>query len=194
MDKEKRKEPQEAEGEDERISGRRALQAIAFGLIFGFLLQKGGVAKYHVLIGALLLEDFTVFKVMLSAVVVGMIGIWTMQRFEKVELKIKPTRYAAVTIGGIVFGAGFAFSGYCPGTAAAALGQNNWDALFPIIGMIAGSYLFAEMSLWFGRTIGKWGDRGKLLLPDLVGIPRAWFVAGVVLLLIGSLVVLGRFA
>jgi hypothetical protein len=40
---------------------------IFFGVIFGFLLQKGGVAKYEVLIGMLLLEDFTVAKVMTSA-------------------------------------------------------------------------------------------------------------------------------
>jgi len=40
---------------------------LLFGVLFGFLLQKGGVAKFHILIGVLLLEDFTVFKVMLTA-------------------------------------------------------------------------------------------------------------------------------
>jgi hypothetical protein len=33
-----------------------------FGLAFGFLLQKGGVGKFNVLIGQLLLQDFTVPK------------------------------------------------------------------------------------------------------------------------------------
>ena len=41
-------------------SGRRILSAILFGLAFGFLLQTGGVGKYHILIGQLLLQDFTV--------------------------------------------------------------------------------------------------------------------------------------
>jgi hypothetical protein len=50
-----------------------------FGIIFGFLLQKGGVTKYDVIIGQLLLEDFTVIKIMLSAVVTGMIGIHLMK-------------------------------------------------------------------------------------------------------------------
>lgn len=45
------------------------------GVVFGFLLQKGGATKYDVIIGQLLLEDFTVVKIMLSAVVVGMIGV-----------------------------------------------------------------------------------------------------------------------
>jgi uncharacterized protein len=51
---------------------------LIFGVAFGFLLQKGGVAKYEVLIGVLLLTDFTVIKVMMSAVVVGMVGIFLM--------------------------------------------------------------------------------------------------------------------
>jgi uncharacterized protein len=194
MEERKTRHQHEASSDqEEKLSAATVAQAVVFGLIFGFLLQKGGVAKYHVLIGALLLEDFTVFKVMLSAIVVGMIGIFVLHRLGKVELKIKPTRYAAVTFGGLVFGAGFALSGYCPGTSAAALGQNNWDALFPILGMIAGSYLFAEISLWFGRTVGKWGNRGKVLLPDLIQVRRSWFVVGFVLILIASLVVLGRF-
>lgn len=43
------------------------------GILFGFLLQKGGVTKYDVIIGQLLLTDFTVVKIMLSAVITGML-------------------------------------------------------------------------------------------------------------------------
>ncbi|MDI6617040.1 MAG: hypothetical protein QME27_10005 [Syntrophaceae bacterium] len=55
------------------------LQGLAFGLVFGFLLQKGGATKYDVIIGQLLLTDFTIVKIMLSAVVTGMIGIYAMK-------------------------------------------------------------------------------------------------------------------
>ena len=126
--------------------GRRILGAILFGLAFGFLLQKGGVGKYHILMGQLLLQDFTVVKVMLTAIVVGMIGIFTLHRFAKVNLHIKPTRIGSNIIGGLIFGAGFALIGYCPGTVAAALGQGNYDALFAMAGLIAGSYLYAQFS------------------------------------------------
>jgi hypothetical protein len=51
--------------------GPQLTLGFAFGIVFGFLLQKGGVAKYHILIGVLLLEDLTVIKVMLSAIIVG---------------------------------------------------------------------------------------------------------------------------
>ena len=108
-----------------------------FGVIFGFLLQKGGVAKYEVLIGMLLLEDFTVVKVMMSAVVVGMIGIYALHTAGLVKLHIKPTRYGANTLGGILFGIGFGLAAYCPGTGAAALGQGNFDAIAVLLGLMA---------------------------------------------------------
>lgn len=164
-----------------------------FGLVFGFLLQKGGVGKYNVLIGQLLLQDWTVVKIMLSAIIVGMIGIFTLHHFEKVNLHIKPTRIGANVIGGLLFGAGFALVGYCPGTAAAALGQGSWDALFGMTGLIAGSWMFAELSGWTKRTVESWGDFGKMLLPDLLSVSRGVFVACFAGALIAFLVVLQQF-
>jgi len=164
-----------------------------FGLVFGFLLQKGGVGKYNVLIGQLLLQDWTVAKIMLTAIVVGMIGVFPLHHFAKVNLHIKPTRIGANIIGGLIFGAGFALMGYCPGTAAAALGQGSWDALFGMAGLIAGSWIFAELSGWTKRTIERWGDLGKVLLPDLLSVPRGVFVVGFAFALTALLVVLQQF-
>jgi len=59
---------------------------LAFGVVFGFLLQKGGATKYDVIVGQLLLEDFTVLKIMLSAVVTGMLGIYLMKNLGWVQL------------------------------------------------------------------------------------------------------------
>jgi uncharacterized membrane protein YedE/YeeE len=170
----------------------KLLAGAIFGLAFGFLLQKGGVGKFNVLIGQLLLQDFTVAKVMLAAIVVGMVGIFTLHHFAKANLHIKPTRIGANIIGGLLFGAGFALMGYCPGTAAVALGQGNWDAFFGMAGLVAGSWIFAELSGWTKRTIEKWGDLGKVLLPDLLHLPRVPFVASFVVLLTAGLYVLHR--
>ena len=170
----------------------KLLAGAIFGLAFGFLLQKGGVGKFNVLIGQLLLQDFTVAKVMLAAIVVGMVGIFTLHHFAKVNLHIKPTRIGANIIGGLLFGAGFALMGYCPGTAAVALGQGNWDAFFGMAGLVAGSWIFAELSGWTKRTIEKWGDLGKVLLPDLLHLRRGPFVTVFVVLLTAGLYVLHR--
>ena len=156
--------------------GVQLVLGLVFGIVFGFLLQKGGVAKYHILIGVLLLEDFTVIEVMLSAIIVGMVGIFTMHRLGLVELHLKPTRYAANILGGLLFGVGFALIGYCPGTGAAAFGQGNYDAIGGVLGLMAGSYLYAESSAALSRSVEKWGDRGKLTLPEMIGTSTTAFV------------------
>jgi len=171
----------------------RLMPGVIFGLAFGFLLQKGGVGKFNVLIGQLLLQDYTVAKVMLTAILVGMIGVFTLWHFGKVKLHVKPTKLGANVIGGLLFGAGFALLGYCPGTAAAALGQGSWDALFGMAGLVAGSWVFAELSAWLKGTVEKWGDLGKVLLPDLMDMPRTAFVIGLAVVLITIIVVLEVF-
>ena len=167
--------------------------AVVFGLIFGFLLQKGGAAKYNVLMGVLLLEDFTVVKIMLSAIVVGMIGVFTLVAVGKAKLNIKPTKIAANICGGLIFGVGFALLAYCPGTGAAALGQGNWDAVFGIAGLVVGSYIYAELSELLERTIGRWGAYGKIILPDILHVPRKVAVPVVAGMLICVLLVLKKY-
>jgi hypothetical protein len=173
-------------------AARKLMAGTVFGLAFGFLLQKGGVGKFNVITGQLLLQDWTVVKIMLTAIVVGMVGIFTLHHFAKVNLHIKPTRIGANIIGGLVFGAGFALMGYCPGTAAAALGQGSWDALFGMTGLIAGSWIFAELSGMLNKTVEKWGELGKLTLPDMLHIPRGAFVVSFALLLTAILLLLQR--
>jgi uncharacterized membrane protein YedE/YeeE len=166
------------------------LLGLLFGIIFGFLLQKGGVGQYDILVGALLLRDFTVFKIILSAILVGMVGVFTMHRLGLVKLHIKPLRYGPNIIGGLIFGLGFGLSGYCPGTGAVALAQGSYDALFAMLGLVAGSYAYAEMSGFLSRTILTWGDRGKLTFPDVVPVPRPAIIGGTAVLIALALLLL----
>lgn len=148
-----------------------------FGLIFGFLLQKGGVAKFDILIGVLLLENFVVVKVMLTAIIVGMVGSYILRRLNVIQLQINETKYGANIIGGLIFGVGFGLLAYCPGTNAAAVGQGNLDALLGIVGLVLGSYLYALSSKFSSGTVSRWGERGKLTLPELVGLSQGLFIA-----------------
>jgi uncharacterized protein len=179
---------------EQRSGAKQLVLGLVFGIGFGFLLQKGGVAKFDVLIGALLLTDFTVMKIMLSAILVGMVGIFAMHAMGLVKLHVKPTRYAANLIGGLVFGAGFALLGYCPGTGAAALGQGNLDAIAGMAGLLAGSYLYAECSRSLGATVLTWGNRGDITLPELIGVRRLAFLLFFAPLLAATLLLLHWFA
>lgn len=174
-------------------SATKLIQAVVFGMIFGFLLQNGGVAKFDILIGVLLLENFVVVQVMLSAIIVGMVGVYLLDRAGALEIQIKETVYGSNIIGGLIFGVGFGLLAYCPGTNATAVGQGNLDALVGVVGMLLGSWLFAAMSKVTDGTVTKWGNRGKITLADLTSLSRATTIAIAVPVLIGVLVLLELF-
>ena len=186
--------PEKDTPQKKEFSSKQLLLGLVFGDIFGFLLQKGGVAKYHILLGVLLLEDFTVVKVMLTAIIVGSVGVFSLFALGMVKLHVKPTRYAANILGGLLFGVGFGLLGYCPGTGAAALGQGNWDAIAGVLGLLIGSYLFAEASGKLSKTLMKVGDRGKLMLPELLGMSLPAFLLLFIPVLVAGLIAVAQIA
>ncbi len=139
------------------------------GILFGFFLQKGGVTRYDVIMGQLLLTDFTVIKVMLAAVVTGKIGVHLLKSLGKAELHPKPGSFGSTVIGGLLFGIGFGILGYCPGTLAGAIGQGSLDALFGgLIGLLIGAGLFAAFYPTLEKKILPKGNFGDLTLPQLL--------------------------
>ncbi len=154
------------------------------GVLFGFLLQKGRVIRYDKQLGALRLIDMTIVKFMLSAILVGMVGIYLLKDLGLIKLSIKPTILGANIMGGLIFGIGWGFLGYCPGTSAGALGEGRWDALWGIIGMFAGAAVFAETYPAMKNTVLTWGNFGKITLPEILGLNH-WIV--IVLFIIGGL-------
>ncbi|MBN1152001.1 MAG: YeeE/YedE family protein [Dehalococcoidia bacterium] len=126
--------------------GAQQALGLIFGIVFGIFLQKAGVTRYEVIIGQLLLVDFTVLKVMMSAVVVGTLGVHLMHDRGMVNLHVREGSFGATVVGGLIFGAGFALLGYCPGTVAGAVGQGSMDALVGgVTGLMFGSWLFAVL-------------------------------------------------
>jgi hypothetical protein len=161
-----------------------------FGIIFGFLLQKSGVTEYGVILGQLLLTDFTVVKVMLSAIIVGMIGVYAMKAAGLVNLHYKLGSIGATIIGGLIFGAGFAILGYCPGTVAGAVGSGALDALVGMIGIVIGAGVFARLYPRLNRTILNRGVFPAETIPELIGVRPMIVVAVVAVLIAGILFLL----
>lgn len=145
------------------------------GVIFGFLLQKGRVLRFDKQVGAMQLRDMTILKFMLSAIVVGMIGIYALRDMGILTLNHKAMNLGAVLIGGGLFGIGWAVMGYCPGTAVGAIGEGRWGAIFAILGMIAGAALYAELFPTMKATVMSWKDFGKIGLPETLGV-SPWLI------------------
>jgi uncharacterized protein len=160
------------------------IYGIVTGILFGFLLQKGQVLKYDKQLGALRLMDFTIVKYMFSAILVAMVGIYLLKDIGLVSLSVKATSLGANILGGIIFGIGWGILGYCPGTAAGALGEGKWDAAFGLFGMLVGAALYAEAYPALKDSVLSWGNLGKIALPGLFGL-NEW----VVIIVVGALFV-----
>ncbi|MDD1724760.1 MAG: YeeE/YedE family protein [Methanospirillum sp.] len=167
------------------------LFGLIFGIGFGFLLQKGGVTSYDVIIGQLLLTDFTVLKLMLSAVIVAMIGLHLLKYLGLVEFHLFRGSVGSTVIGGCIFGIGFAILGFCPGTLAGAVGTGQMDALLGgVVGMLIGTGLFAHL---FPEINRRFMDRGVFpadSLPELLRQPAWAVVLVMVLMMAGFLYIL----
>ena len=170
----------EATNEDKRP----LLFGFGFGILFGFLLHKGGATKYDVIVGQLLLTDNTVVKIMLSAIVTGMIGIYFMKSLGWIKLSIKGGSVGMNVIGALIFGVGFAVLGYCPGTIAGAIGNGYLDAIVGgFAGIILGTWIFAVVYPKIKDGIMKKGDFSDITIPGLLKV-NDWVVVVPVVALI----------
>ena len=140
------------------------------GIAFGFLLQKGRVLRFDKQLGAMLLKDMTIVKFMLSAILVGMVGILALSGMGLIQLWHKPMNLGAILLGGALFGGGWAIMGFCPGTSIGALGEGRWHAIFAIAGMIAGAALYAELYPLMKTSVLAWQDYGKIGWPEVLGL------------------------
>jgi uncharacterized protein len=159
------------------------LYGLITGVVFGFLLQKGRVIRYDKQIGALRLIDMTIVKFMFTTILVAMVGVYLLKDLGIAKLSLKPTILGANIIGGLIFGLGWGLLGYCPGTQLGALGEGRWDAVWGILGMLFGAALFAEAYPGLKNSVLKWGDYGKITIPQIVGVNH-WLII-VVLVILG---------
>lgn len=159
------------------------IYGLVTGALFGFFLQKARVIRYDKQLGALRLIDMTIVKFMLTSILFGMVGVYLLQNLGLVKLNPKSTVLGGNIIGGLIFGLGWGLLGYCPGTSAGALGEGRWDAVWGILGMLAGAAIFAEIYPVLKTSVLTWGDFGKITLPQVLGV-NPWII--IVLFLIAA--------
>jgi len=161
---------------------------LSMGIVFGFLLQKGGLTRYDVIIGQLLLKDWTVVKIMFSAIITGTLGIHWLRSVGYAELHPKEGSVGMSVIGGLIFGVGFATLGYCPGTIVGAIGQGSLDALSGgLVGILLGSGIFAAIYPKLNQGILGKGKFTSQTLPELLNVDPWVVVIPAVMLIAFSL-------
>lgn len=175
------------------ITGSFALVlALLFGTAFGFLLHRGRVADYNTIVRQFLFRDFTVIKIMLTAIVVGGIGVFILVQLGYATFHIKAADLLAVSLGAALFGIGMVLYGYCPGTAMAAIGGGSLHALIGAGGMIVGAIIYALSYDWVRETILPVGALGRVQLHDMLGISPYLIFGALVLLAVVLFVAIER--
>lgn len=164
------------------------LVAVLLGFGFGFVLERAGFGSGCKLTAQFRLTDWSVFKVMFTAIVFTAVGIYALEQLGllQAEAIYVPIPYLwAIAVGGALIGTGFAVGGYCPGTSAVGVMTGRIDAIVFFVGLLVGTYLFAALfpQLDALTTAGEFtqGDR----LPELLGLPEWLVLAALVAAAVG---------
>jgi hypothetical protein len=122
------------------------ISGLVCGILFGYVLENAGFASPRKLTAQFRLTDWSVFKVMFTAIVVAAVGLWVLRvvGFLKPDTVFVPQALVmASALGGLLVGAGFAVGGYCPGTSLVGLSSGRLDALVFVVGLLLGTAAFA---------------------------------------------------
>lgn len=166
------------------------IKGLVIGILFGIILYKAGVSGAGCIYNALTLKDMKAVKMMLTAIAVGAMIVWPLA--SSMNFNVKPTYAVGIVLGGLIFGAGFGYAGYCPGTLMVALGAGMRDGIYALAGGLFGALAYALVFPGIKDFILKPLNFGKLTLPTLFGTNPA--ITGVVfgLVLLGIVFLIDR--
>jgi hypothetical protein len=164
------------------------LVAFAIGIGFGWFLERAGFGSARKLVSQFYLDDLAVFKVMFTAIVTAMLGVFYLAWMGVLDLSLvylTPTHLWPQIAGGLLLGVGFVIGGYCPGTSMVAAVTGRIDGMLFVVGVIAGVFAFGEAYPLL-RGFFTSGAMGTVTLPGLLHLPYGLVVLLVVLMALGG--------
>lgn len=170
------------------------LAALIIGIAFGWCLESAGMGSARKLAGQFYLTDLTVFKVMFSAIVTAMLGVFWLGRLGVLDVSrvyVPETYLVPQLVGGLIFGIGFALGGLCPGTSCVAAVTGRLDGAALVMGMWSGvlatGLFFPTLAQFYERT-----PRGVVTLPQIAHMTYGTAVFLVVLAALAGFVAAER--
>ncbi len=169
--------------------GTEMVVAVFVGMGFGFFLERAGFGRSDNLASIFYGRDFRVMRVMFTAIVTAMIGLYFFDLVGILPLEsigLLDTYLLPQLVGGLLLGAGFIIGGYCPGTSIVGTMSGKIDAMLFVVGIPLGSLVF---TLSYDNLAGFHGEgaMGRVILSDFFGVPSGVMVFAVVLFAIGAL-------
>ncbi len=144
-----------------------------FGFLFGATLWYAKLNKYNTISGMAKLENFAVAKAIAVALAVGAVLINIEIGLGFAEYHTKPVILMGLIVGGLIFGAGMAILGYCPGTLPISMGEGSVDAFIGFLGGVTGGLFYTVVYPVLRPALGP--DLGNITLKTLTGQSSALF-------------------
>jgi len=124
---------------------------LLMGMYLGILFIKSEVASWQRVHDMFLLKEAYMYLIISLAIGVAMLSMFVIKGFGIRSVDGKPIKYqpkpyhTGVIIGGMLFGAGWAITGACPGPIYAQIGAGAWMALFTFAGAMLGMFCYAAL-------------------------------------------------
>ena len=121
---------------------------IVVGAIFGILFVKAEIVSWFRIQEMFRFQSFHIFGIIGSAVLVGMISVWLIKKFniktmEGTQITIAPKVFNKGQIyGGLLFGVGWAITGACPGPLFAQVGMGSTVILVTLLSAVGGTWVY----------------------------------------------------
>lgn len=130
---------------------KNSILTLLTGIYFGIVLVKTQVVSWFQIHDMFLFKSAYMYLVITSAIVVGIISVFLIRRFETrtvcgdaIIIKQKPF-HKGVVFGGMLFGMGWAITGACPGPIYAQIGAGTLLTIITFLGALSGMYLYAYL-------------------------------------------------
>lgn len=148
----------------------KLLLGLILGAAFGAALQLSGASSHMKITNALRLKDLTIMKLILTAIGAGLLGVHLLDLFGWANMKVKDLYLPGIAVAGLIFGVGFAVTGYCPGTALAAAAEGKPDAWAAVLGGLLGALVFAFMFPDLEAYLLSFGQYGPVTIHESFGV------------------------
>ncbi len=162
--------------------------AFLIGIGFGFFLERAGFGSSKKLAAQFYFTDMAVLKVMFSAIVTAMVGLFYLSWIGFVDLSevyVSTTYLAPQIAGGLLLGIGFVIGGYCPGTSCVAASTGRIDGIVYLIGVVAGIFFYGEIYPLIAGFANS-TNLGRLTLPEVFSMSYGMVVFLVVIMAVGA--------
>lgn len=125
------------------------IKYLLVGILFGIVLTKSEAVSWYRIYEMFQFQSFHMYGIIMTAVVVGVIGIQIYKRNNVVGLDGNPISihdkekgFKNYIIGGTIFGLGWGMIGTCPGPIFILIGAGFYGIGIVFLGALIGTFLY----------------------------------------------------